>query len=152
MYQTPVIERDHGLADRRSGLHHAVGDAAGEVVLEERPRLAHHVPVALPAHQVADIGGDRLVCHDVLSGDRGWPREQQHQRHAEQKRSVVGEQVLGLRAGDEGHDPADEDRDHGVEQRHQEAGDEQRCEQALGLAGKVPIERHQAGRRHGLLR
>ena len=30
-------QRDQALADRRSGLHHPVGDAAGEVVLEEAP-------------------------------------------------------------------------------------------------------------------
>jgi hypothetical protein len=45
---------------------HLVGDAAGEVVLEERPALPHHVPVVLPADQVAEVGGTawlaRMFC------------------------------------------------------------------------------------------
>ena len=63
-------QRDDGLADRRAGLHHAVGDAAGEIVLEERPGLAHHVPVVLPADAVRHVGGDRLVGEQVLRRDR----------------------------------------------------------------------------------
>src|SRR2546423_706696 len=59
-------QRGQALADRRSGLHDPVGDAAGEIVLEECPALPHHVPVVLPADHVADIGGDRLVGHDIL--------------------------------------------------------------------------------------
>ena len=39
----------------------------------------------------------------------------------------------------------DEDRDHRVEQRDDEAGDEQRGEQRLRLPGEMPIERHQPG-------
>ena len=60
------------------GLHHAVGDAAGEVVLEERPGLAHHVPVVLPADAVRDVGGDRLVGEQVLRCERGRAHDQQH--------------------------------------------------------------------------
>ena len=44
------------------GLHHAVGDAPGEVVLEERPALPHHVPVALPADQAGDAGHQHGVA------------------------------------------------------------------------------------------
>ena len=57
--------------------------------------------------------------------------------------------VFGSAAGDERDDAADEDRDHGVEQRDREAGDEQRGEQPLRLRGEMPIERHQPRRRLG---
>jgi hypothetical protein len=63
------------------GLHHAVGDAAGEVVLEERPALAHHVPVALPADQAGDAGDHRVVAHQAV--------EQQRPGRTDQHRSAM---------------------------------------------------------------
>ena len=56
------IEGHHqAFAHRRPGLHDPVGDAAGEVVLEEGPALADHVPVVLPADHVGQAGIDDLV-------------------------------------------------------------------------------------------
>ena len=63
-----VDARDHAFPQRRAGLHHAVGDAAGEIVLEEAPALAHDMPVTLPAHHVGEAGIDRLVGDHVLDG------------------------------------------------------------------------------------
>jgi len=90
-------QRDQALADRRPGLHHPVGDAAGEIVLEERPALAHHVPMALPADQVRHIGGDRLVGHDVLAGQRQRPQHQQ--QPAPSRQGLARRSRTGARAG-----------------------------------------------------
>ena len=54
-------------AHRRAGLHHAVGNAAGEIVLKERPALAHDVPVRLPADQAGERRRDRLVGDQVAN-------------------------------------------------------------------------------------
>ena len=142
-------QRDHALAHRRPGLHHLVGDAARKVVLEERPGLPHHVPMALPADQVADIGRDRLVGDHALRGHGERPRHQQHHRHAGEQGPIIGHQPFRPACGQQRDDAADEHRDHRIEQRDHEAGDEQRGQQPLRLAGKVPIERHQRGRRLG---
>ena len=50
-------------------------------------------------------------------------------------------------AGDEGDEPADEDRDGGIERRHGEARHEQRDHQPPGLAGIMPVEGAEPGRR-----
>src|SRR5262249_25250007 len=49
-------QRDQRLADCGPRLHHPVGDAVCEVVLEEGPGLAHHVPVILPADAIRYVG------------------------------------------------------------------------------------------------
>ena len=54
------VDRQHdALAQRRAGLHDAGGDAAGEIVLEERPALPHDMPMVLPAHQVGQARHER---------------------------------------------------------------------------------------------
>ena len=45
------------------------------------------------------------------------------------------------------HQAADEERDHGVDQRHRQAGDEQGAVQPARLADEVPVEGPQPGRR-----
>ena len=77
-------QRDQAFADRRPGLHHARGDAAREVVLEEGPGLARNVPVVLPADPVGDVGGDGLVHHQLLDGIGRRPQQKQHQGHGQQ--------------------------------------------------------------------
>ncbi len=145
-------QRNQALAQRRSRLHHAVGDAAGEVVLEKGPGLAHHVPVVLPADAVGDIGGDRLVHHELLENVGRRPQHQQHAGHAEQHGPGPGDERRWLALGHQRYHLADEDRHHHVDQRDGEAGGEQADEHAFGLAREMPIERDQPGRRLGLLR
>ena len=60
MYHTAPVDRT--MLSRSDGpvCMHAVGDPAGEVVLEERPALAHDVPMVLPAHEVAQPRDERL--------------------------------------------------------------------------------------------
>ena len=66
---------DHGveglegrLAHGGGGLHHPVGDAAGEVGLEPVDRLAQHVAVAAPAHDGADVGHKGLIYQGGAGG------------------------------------------------------------------------------------
>ena len=127
--------RDQALAHSRPGLHHLVGDAAGEIVLEERPALAHHMPVVLPADHVGDVGRDRLIGDEVLRRDaqadgaisstNAMPSSRCHC-------SAIS--VFGLLAVIERHHVAHEDRDGGVEQRDDEAGDEQHARTAISPA------------------
>ncbi len=127
---------------------HAVGDAAGEVVLEERPGLPHHVPVVLPADAVGDVGGDRLVHQQMLRGGRR-PAAANSSTTAMPASSgqdcataapglswVTRLTTLPMNTGmvtssSATAKPAANSAD----------------EQALGLARKVPIERDQPGRR-----
>ncbi len=138
--------RDQRLADRRSGLHHAVGDAACEIVLEERPRLAHHVPVVLPADAVRHVRRDRLVGDQILRRECQRPRDQQHEGHAQEVRPEFRKQLVRRARRDQGHDAAHEHGDGRIEQSHHEAGREQSREQPLRLAGEVPKERDEARR------
>jgi hypothetical protein len=101
--------------------------------------------VILPADQVADIGGDRLVGHDVLRRQRKRAQQQEHERHRAEDRPELVEELVRLARRDERDDAAHEHRDQRIEHRHAEAGDEQPDEQALGLAGKMPIEADQPG-------
>ena len=65
-YRPDVPHRVHDLhrrfAQRRAGLHDAVGDAAGEVVLEEGQALPHHVLVLLPADRAVRPGMIAWCC------------------------------------------------------------------------------------------
>ena len=45
------------------------------------------------------------------------------------------------------HEPADEERNHGIERRDRQADDEHRRVPALGLPDEVPVEGEQALRR-----
>src|SRR5207302_1835035 len=54
---------------------------------------------------------------------------------------------LAIRSFHQRHQPADEQRDHRIEQRHRQAGGEHRREPALRLAYEMPIESEQALRR-----
>ncbi len=65
-------------AHRRAGLHHAVGNAAGEIVLKERPALAHHVPMRLPANEAGERRGDGLIGDQVARQRHRRPHEQHH--------------------------------------------------------------------------
>ena len=71
---------DQRLPHRRAGLHDAVGDAAGEIVLEERPALAHDMPVRLPADQARERRRDRLVGDEVARQRRCRPCDHDDQQ------------------------------------------------------------------------
>ena len=150
MYQTRADARDDALAQRVAGLHHAVGDAAGEVVLEERPALPHHVPVALPADEARHARHHGVVAHQAVgSSASGRPMSTSSAMPSSIGSAAwnAARAVGGLHQRDE---LADEDRDRGVDQRDGEAGRRtSRAYRPRGLADEVPVEGEEAGRRGG---
>ena len=139
-------------AHRRPGLHHAVGNPAGEVVLKERPALAHHVPMRLPANEAGERRGDRLIGDEVADQRHRRPHDHHHDRHAEQPGPALAEKPVGRRLGHHGDDAAHEPRHRAVGERDAKFHHEQGREQPLGLTGKVPQKADQSGRRLGIFR
>ena len=120
---------DDALAQRVRGVHHPVGDAAGEVVLEERPRLPDHVPVALPADQRRHRGNHRVVAHHRVEREQQRPAEQHHGGDRHQQRPLLAERRDAILGRHQAHQLADEHGDQQVDQRHRQPGDEHRREQ-----------------------
>ncbi len=143
---------DQRLAHRRAGLHHAVGDAAGEIVLEERPALPHHVPVRLPADQAGERRRNRLVGDEIAQQGDDRARDQHHQRHAGEPRPGLGEEPVGRNRGHQRDDAAHEPGHRAVGERDEELDHEQGDEQPFRLAGEMPKEGEQPGRRLRVLR
>ena len=141
---------DHALAERRARLHDAVGDPPREIVLEERPALPHHVPVALPADQVRETGGDRLVRDQALQQKGTRPHQQEDERHAKELRPGLRQQRARRMVRDQRHHAPDEDRDRRVERSHHEAREEQRHHQPARLPRVMPIKRRKPRRRRGV--
>ena len=81
------------LAQRRARLHDARRDAAGKVVLEEAERLAQHVGVRLPADAGRHGGRDHLVLDEIVHRRDARPRDERHERHADERPLVVGEEL-----------------------------------------------------------
>ena len=63
-------ERVHGLhggiAQGVAGLHDALGDTPGEIILEKTQALLEHIAVVLPANQVGQAGADGLVHQQAM--------------------------------------------------------------------------------------
>ena len=135
-----VDHRDDALAQIGPGLHDPGGNPAGEIVLEKSPALADHMPMVLPAHQVCQPGDQRLVADQMLHQMRERPQHQEQHRHQQQLRHRLLPDRLLLLLGNQRHDPADADRDRGVEQRHRQTGHEQRNQQPRDLAHVMPVE------------
>ena len=72
------------------------------------------------------------------NGER--PREEHERHHAGEHRPLRGERRLPVGRLHQRHEPPDEERNDGVEQRHREARGEHGGVPALGLAHEVPIE------------
>jgi hypothetical protein len=108
--------------------------------------------MALPADEVAEPGGDRLVGDEVLQEERRRPQHQEDEPHEEELHPVVAEQAAGRMARDQRHDAADEDRNGRVERRHREAGEKEQRDQAARLPRIVPVEGEQPGGRRRLRR
>ena len=76
--------------------------------------------------------------------------DQQYGSHAKEDDAVVVEQRVGGVGGYQADDPANERRDHRIEDRDQAAEDEQRDRQAPDLTNIEPVEPRQPGiRRRG---
>ncbi len=110
MNHTAGQQRYQTLADRRSGLHHAGGDASGEVVLEERPRLPHHVPMVLPAMRLETLAAMPWFitrCWVVKASGRSTSSST---GHAEHSIAALRPDVVRRGVGDQRDHFADEDR------------------------------------------
>jgi hypothetical protein len=119
----------------------------GKVVLEERPALPHHVPVALPADQAGCAGDQRVLPQRDVREDHQRPHQENQAHHTGEHRPLSRQRGLSVERFHERHQLADEYRDGGVDQGHGETGDEHERVPALGLAHEVPVEREQARRR-----
>ena len=75
------------------------------------------------------------------------PHEQHQRDHAGEHRPLRAERRLPVGRFHQRHQPADEERDHRVEQRHREAGGEHGRVPALRLPHEVPVEGDQPLRR-----
>ncbi len=131
---------DHAVTQRRPRLDDAIGDASREIVLEECPALAYHMPVVLPADHVGHAGIDDLIGDEELREERRRPHQQEYQRHHQQFRSRLGEQPRGTVSGDQRYDTADEHRDGHIECRDRQAGHKQGADQPSDLAQVMPVE------------
>src|SRR5262249_54761130 len=132
---------------RIRGLHDAVGDAPREIVLEERPALAHDVPVALPADQAGGARYQRVLADRDVDQYHERAEDEYKRDHAEQQRPLLPERRGPVDGFHQRHELADEYRDHGVDQRDGEARDEHERIPALSLAREVPVKGDQPGRR-----
>ena len=138
----------HGaLAQRVRRGHHAVGDAAGEIVLEERPALPDHVPVALPADERGRARYERVVPDRDVDQQHQRPHDEHQRHHADEQRPLALERRHAIGRFHQRHEAPDEERNHRIEQRHRQARREHRREPAFGLLDEMPIELEQPGRR-----
>jgi hypothetical protein len=78
----------------RGRLHHLVGDAAGEIVLEEAQTLAQHVAVRQPAHAGRHRPGDHLVLDQVVGGGDHGAGDDGDERHPQQHAAVLADEIL----------------------------------------------------------
>jgi hypothetical protein len=133
--------RHRALAQGARRLHDAIRDAPREIVLEERPALTHDVPVALPANQARRSGDERVVPDRDIREDGERPCHEHERDHHEQHRQSGRQRSLAIGGFHQRHEPADEEWNHGIEQRHGEARREHGRVPALRLLYEVPIER-----------
>ncbi len=138
-----VDEAAHGLAQRRAGLHHLLGDAPGEIVVEEGEALAQHVAVVLPAHHRRQAGDQRQIVEAAQEQRNHRPQHQHDEDHAGELPAMGGEEFAARRRARPVDDLAEEDverhLDHGAGQR-----DEQhRQHQPAHRMDEIAIERQQ---------
>ncbi|MNN17863.1 hypothetical protein D3C81_1310600 [compost metagenome] len=133
-----------------AGLHDALGDAPGEVVLEETEALLEHVAVVLPTDQVGHARVDRLVHQQVVQGVEQRTQDQRDGRHPGQFAAMQAEEVGGGSALREIDDAAEVAEQRHLDQRDDQADQQQGEERRPDLAQVVGIETHHLGGRHAV--
>ncbi|MCW0416310.1 hypothetical protein NB689_002064 [Xanthomonas sacchari] len=136
------------LAQRGAGLHDPVGDAPGEVVLEEAQALPHHVVVHQPARAVAQAGHDGLVHQQVVQGHEQRPRQQHDERHPQQLAGMALEEARPRLLGDHVDDAAEEVEHRHLHQRQRETGQQRGQQERPQRTQVMQIEAHHPARRH----
>ena len=138
--------------DRFAGLDDLVADAAGEVVLEERPALPDDVPVALPAHEVDEVGTMRVVADQRVEEEGQRPDDGDDDDHPEQRRASARAKISpGRRGREHADDQADEDRHHRIGDGADGDEDDADREGDAELAEEIEMESPDAGGRLGLV-
>ena len=142
--------RHRALAQRARRLHDTIRDTAGKVVLKERPALTHDMPMALPADEARRARDQGVVTDRDVREDRERPNDEHERHHCEQQRQLRHQRRLPLRRLHQRHEPADEQRNDGIEEGNGEACGEHGRVPALRLPNEVPVERNQSfGRTSG---
>src|SRR6185437_10960362 len=148
-----VPQRIHHLhrrfAQRAAGLHDAVGDAPGIIVLEEGEALADHIAMVLPADAIVQAGQDRLVHQQVVQAAQHGPRHQRDHRHPHQRAPMLAEKIR-RRAARHVHDAANEAEQRHLHHRHAEADHDRRGEHRPHLAQVEQVETRHRLRRHAV--
>ncbi len=146
------IDHLHGrITQRRPGLHHALGDAPGKVVLEEVQALLEHVAVVLPADQVGQPRVDRLMREQVVQAKHQRPDDQRHRSHPQQLVAVRGEKGSRI-ARRLGHidQLAEETEQRHLDHRREKADHQHGRHQRPDLLQVMGIETQHPGRRRNV--
>ena len=121
-------------------MHDALGDAPGEVVLEEVQALLEHIAVVLPADQAGHAGADGLVHQQVVQGAEDRAQQQGNHGHPDQLGAVDLEEVSGWCALGQVDDAAQVAEQGDFDQRTDQADHQQRGETRPHLAQVVKVE------------
>ncbi len=135
-------------AQRGPGLHHPVGDPAGEIVVEEAQALPYHVVVHQPARAVAQARHDRLVDQQIVQPGEQRPRHQRDRRHPEQFAGMTAEEVRSRSLGQHVDDAPEEVEHRHFHQGKQQTGDQRGQQDRPQRPQIMQIEPPHAARRH----
>ena len=141
-------ERVHHLhrriAQGRAGLHDALGDAPGEIALEEVQALAQHMAVVLPADHVGHARRQRLVHQQIVQGVEQRPQDHRHHGHPQQLGAVLAKEVGAGRRLRQIHQAAEEAEQRNVDQGDDQADHDQHGEDRPDLADVIEVEAQDA--------
>ena len=93
-YMPQGIDGLHGrVAQRVTGLHDALGNTPGEVILKEVEALLEHVAVVLPADHAGHARAQGLVHQQVMQAEENGADNQCNDRHPDQLVAVDSEEI-----------------------------------------------------------
>ncbi|MNL16994.1 hypothetical protein D3C87_1380630 [compost metagenome] len=128
-------------------MHDALGDAPGEVVLEEIQALLEHVAVVLPADHAGHAGAQGLVHQQIMQADKYGAQHQRNHHHPGQFEGVILEQTDVRRALGQVDDAAQVAEQRHLDQSPNQADDQQGGEARPDLFEVISVERENPVRR-----
>ena len=139
----------HNRFPERSRRLHDVGrNASGEVVGEIGDRLAQNIAVCLPADEIGQSRGNRLLDDEIVREARHRPADEDQERHRQKLTAVILQDGFRPRRSQDIHEFADEAQDGDFDQRNDEADRHHGREERPDLAAIAPIIADEArGRR-----
>ena len=145
-----IAQHHERVAQCRCGLHQLIGDAAGELVLEEAETLPQHVGVGLPSHAGLERRRQDLALEKLVHENDRRSRNEHDERHPQQKAGVIAKKARGRRRRFHHVDQLrDEGREQHLTHRCQEIEEENKCECRPDWLDEVPIEGDERTWRHG---